>query len=83
MCRPCVRLAFFLTLLSVIPVVRAIDPPNQPSKERPKNEPPKKVDPAKQQPQQSKDADARIERRNSRMKERNREIDRMLNKQKK
>lgn len=80
-----VGFAFFLALLSAIPAVHAVDPPKQASKERPKNEPPRNAELVRpqQSPNQGKDAsDERIERRNSRMKERNQEIDRMVNKQK-
>jgi len=83
--RRCVRFAFFLALLSAIPAVQAIDPPRQPNRERPKSDTPRNAEPVKpqQSPHQAKDAsDERIERRNSRMKERNQEIDRMVNKQK-
>lgn len=51
------------------------------NKQETKDHDKKKVEPAKQAPKDDtpKDGDDRIDRRNSRMKERAREIDRMLN----
>jgi hypothetical protein len=69
-----------MTGLSVIPVVFALDPaPKQDQNKQTTKNDKKQAEPAK------KDApppDDRLDRRNSRMKERNREIDGLLNKKK-
>jgi hypothetical protein len=75
------RFALFVGLSAAIPMVFALDPPQKPdqNKQQTKDDK-KKAEPSK------KDAsagDERLDRRNSRMKERNREIDGLLNKQKK
>ena len=72
------RFALLAGLATTIPVVS-----QQQTKQETKDDR-KKVEPAKAQPAKKDVAeDERIDRRNSRMKERNREIDGMLNKQKK
>lgn len=76
------RFALLIGLSAATPAVFALDPPKQqdqnkqqakPENEKKKAEPTKKEAPA---------ADDRLDRRNARMKERNREIDGLLNKQK-
>jgi hypothetical protein len=76
------RFAFLAGLTAAIPAVVALDPPQAQDKQQTKDDNKKKVEPAKPAPKEGA-ADDRIARRNSRMKERNREIDRMLNKPKK
>jgi hypothetical protein len=64
--------------LSAIPVVLALDPPakQDQNKQTTKNDK-KQAEPAKKE---APNSDERLDRRNSRMKERNREIDGLLNK---
>jgi hypothetical protein len=82
------RLALLAGLAGSIPVVVALDPPPQrqtQKSERPgttkKGEPARQSAPAKDDA--SKESGGRINRRNTRMQERDREIDRMVNKPKK
>ena len=74
------RFALLIGLSAAIPMVFALDPPQKQdqSKQQTKDEK-KKAEPAKKDAPPSDDG---LDRRNSRMKERNREIDGMLNKQK-
>ena len=72
------RFAFLIGLGATISTVVALDPPPQQNKQNKQDEK-KKVEPAKHQPA----PDDRIDRRNVRMKERDREIDRRLNQEKK
>ena len=72
------RFAFLIGLGATIPTVVALDPPPQQNKQN-KQDDKKKVEPVKHQPP----PDDRIDRRNVRMKERDREIDRRLNQEKK
>jgi hypothetical protein len=75
--------ALLVGLSATIPAGFALDPPQRQNKQQgqnkqePRNE--KKAEPAKKE---APGGDERLDRRNSRMKERNREIDGMLNKQK-
>ena len=79
------RFALFVGLSASIPVVFALDPhPKQDqNKQQTKDGNKRKAEPAKQEAPAAAEHDARLDRRNSRMKERNREIDSLLNKQKK
>ena len=75
------RFALLVGLSAMIPVVFGLDPPHKQdqNKQQTKDDNKKKAEPAK------KDApptDERLDRRNSRMKERNQEIDGLLNKKK-
>jgi hypothetical protein len=74
------RFALLVGLSAAIPVVFALDPPQKQdqSKQQTKDDK-KKAEPAKKDAPPS---DERLDRRNSRMKERNREIDGLLNKKK-
>jgi hypothetical protein len=76
------RFALFIGLSAAAPVVFALNPPKQQDQNkqppRAENEK-KKAEPAKKD---SPAAEDRLDRRNARMKERNREIDGLLNKQK-
>ena len=78
------RFALLVGLSAAIPVVAALDPPHKQdqSKQQTRDESSsnkKKAEPAKKE---APGADERLDRRNSRMKERNREIDGLLNKKK-
>jgi hypothetical protein len=75
------RFAFLVSLSATIPVVFAIDTHDKQdqNKQQTKDDK-KKAEPAKKE---APAADERLDRRNSRMKERNREMDGLLNKQKK
>jgi len=75
------RFAFFVGLSGAIPMVFALDPPQKQdqNKQQTTDENKKKVEPAKKE---APAPDDRLDRRNSRMKERNREIDGLLNKKK-
>ena len=75
------RFALFVGLSVTVPTVFALDPPQKQdqNKQQTKDDR-KKAEPAKKD---ASAADERLDRRNSRMKERNREIDGLLNKQKK
>lgn len=75
------RFALLVGLSASLPVMVALNPPRQQdqSKQQTKNDK-KQAEPAKKDAPSS---DERLDRRNSRMKERNREIDGLLNKQKK
>ena len=76
------RFALFVGLSAAIPVVAALDPPHkQDQKKQQTKDDNKKRGRGCQEG--SPAADERLDRRNSRMKERNREIDSLLNKQKK
>jgi hypothetical protein len=79
------RFALLIGLSTAIPVMVALDPPHKQDQNHqdPRNEK-KTVEPAKKD-NASKDnaGDERLDRRNSRMKERNREIDGLLNKKNK
>ena len=71
-------------LAAAIPAVSALDPPQHPQQEK-KKEDKKKAEPVnndKKSSAQDSPSQDHFERRNSRMKERNREIDGILNKQK-
>jgi len=74
------RFALLVGLSAAIPVVFALDPPQKQdqNKQQTKDDK-KKAEPAKKDAPPS---DERLDRRNSRMKERNREIDGLLNKKK-
>ena len=74
------RFALLVVLGAAIPAVAALDPPHKQdqNKQQTKDQK-KKAEPAKK----DVSVDERLDRRNSRMKERNREIDGLLNKQKK
>jgi hypothetical protein len=74
------RFALLIGLSAATPALLALDPPKQhdQSKQQPKAENKKAESAKKEVPP----ADDRIDRRNARMKERNREIDGLLNKQK-
>ena len=79
------RLAGFALLVvglnAATPAVIALDPPHKQdqNKQQSKEDDRKKAEPAKKEAPSS---DERLDRRNSRMKERNREIDGLLNKKK-
>ena len=81
------RFALVVGLSASIPVVFALDPHSPPNKQAQNKQEAKdnrkQVEPAKKDGS-SKDStgDDRLDRRNSRMKERNREIDGLVNKQK-
>lgn len=79
------RFALLTGLAAAIPAVSALDPPQHPQQEK-KKEDKKKAEPAdnnnKKGSAQVSTGQDHFERRNSRMKERNREIDGILNKQK-
>ena len=72
------RFAFLAGLTAAIPALVAFDSAQQPNKQQTRDDK-KKAEPAKKY----NAADDRIDRRNARMKERNQEIDRKLNQQKK
>jgi hypothetical protein len=74
------RFALLVGLSATIPVVAALDAPHQQdqNKQQTKDDK-KKAEPAKKE---APATDERLDRRNSRMKERNREIDGLLNKKK-
>ena len=78
------RFALLAGLSTAIPAVYALDPPHQQdhNKQQPKDENKKKVEPAKKEAPPLNERDGRLDRRDARMKERNREIDGLLNKQK-
>ena len=71
-------------LSAAIPVVFALDPPHKQdqNKQQTKDDNKKKAEPAKKEAPAADAHDERLDRRNARMKERNREIDGLLNKQK-
>jgi hypothetical protein len=75
------RFALLIGLSAAIPMVFALEPPQKQdqNKQQTKDEK-KKAEPAKKEALAS---DERLDRRNSRMKARNREIDDLVNKQKK
>lgn len=74
------RFALCIGLSAAIPMAVALDPPRQQDQNKqPAKEDKKKAEPAKKEAPAS---DERLDRRNSRMKERNREIDGLLNKKK-
>jgi hypothetical protein len=78
------RFALFVGLSATIPVAARLDPPRKQdqNKQQTKDQK-KKVEPAKVEPaKQDSPPGERLDRRNSRMKERNREIDGLLNKPK-
>ena len=74
------RFALLVGLSAAIPMVFALDPPHKQdqNKQQTKDDK-KKAEPAKKE---APPTDERLDRRNSRMKERNREIDGLLNKKK-
>jgi hypothetical protein len=76
------RFALFVGLSAAIPMAFALDPPQKQdqNKQQTRDENKKKVEPAKKEAAPA--PDDRLDRRNSRMKERNREIDGLLNKKK-
>jgi hypothetical protein len=80
------RFAFLAGIAAAIPgITVALDPPARPSQQQnkqPTRDDGKKAEPAKKD-SASKDTVERIDRRNSRMRERDHAIDRMLNQQKK
>ena len=76
------RFAFLVGFGAAIPAVVALNPPESQNKQN-KKDISKKAESSKISPSSKDDADQRIDRRDSRMRERDREIDRMLNKQKK
>jgi hypothetical protein len=76
------RFALLTGLTVVIPAVAGLNPPEAQNKQPTKDDSKKKAEPAKPAPKEGA-ADERIDRRNARMKERDREIDRRLNQQKK
>ncbi len=78
------RFALLIGLSAAIPVISALDKPQKQdqSKKQTKYDK-KKAVPAKKDAPASDARDDRLDRRNSRMQERNREIDGLLNKQKK
>jgi hypothetical protein len=74
------RFALLVGLSAAIPVVFALDPPQkQDQNKQSTRDEKKKAEPAKKEAPPSEE---RLDRRNSRMKERNREIDGLLNKKK-
>jgi hypothetical protein len=82
------RLARFALLVvglnAATPAVFALDPPHKQdqNKQQTKDEDRKKAEPAKKETPSSEERDGRLDRRNSRMKERNQEIDGLLNQKK-
>ena len=78
---PFARFALLIGLSAATPAMFALDPPKQQdqNKQQPKAEKKKAEEPAKKEAPAAED---RLDRRNARMKERNREIDGLLNKQK-
>ena len=75
------RFALLIGLSAAIPMVFALDPPQKQDQNKQQSmDEKKKAEPAKKEAPAS---DERLDRRNSRMKERNREIDDLVNKQKK
>jgi hypothetical protein len=84
------RFALWVSLAGGIPVVVALTPPpqrQQQQKQQEKQDEKRKPEPAKQaappRDEGAKEGDGRLNRRNTRMKERDREIDRMVNTPKK
>jgi hypothetical protein len=75
------RFALLMGLSATIPVVFALDPPHKQdqNKQQTKDDNKKKAEPAKKEALQT---DERLDRRDARMKERNREIDSLVNKKK-
>jgi len=75
------RFALLVGLSATMPVVFALDPPHKQdqSKQHTKDDDKKKAEPAKKEAPKT---DERLDRRDARMKERNREIDSLVNKQK-
>ena len=73
-----VRFALLIGLSAAIPMAVALDPPQSHKKQESKEEK-KKAEPAKK----DNPPEERIDRRNSRMKERAREIDQLLNEKQK
>ena len=76
------RFAFFVGLSAAIPMVAGLNPPHKQDqkKQQTKDDNKKRAEAAKKE---APATDERLDRRNSRMQERNREIDNLLNKQKK
>ncbi len=75
------RFALLVGLSATIPMVVALDAPHKQDQNKQQTKDDKeKAEPAKKE---APAADERLDHRNSRMKERNREIDGLLNKQKK
>jgi hypothetical protein len=78
------RFALLIGLGAAMPVVFALDPPQKQSQNKQETKNEKKAEPAKKDSAAKDGAgEDRLDRRNSRMKERNQEIDGLLNKQKK
>ena len=75
------RFALLIGLSAAIPVVFALDPPHKQdqNKQQTKDDNKKKAEPAKKEAPPS---DERLDRRDARMKERNREMDSLVNKKK-
>ena len=78
------RFALLVGLSASLPILVALDPPQKQNqnKQQAKEETTKKAEAAKKNAPRDNSGDARLDRRNNRMKERNREIDGLLNKQK-
>lgn len=78
------RFALLVGLSAAIPAVFALDPPRHQdqNKQQTKDDNKKKAEPTKKEAPSSAERDGRLDRRNARMKERNRQIDGLLNKQK-
>jgi hypothetical protein len=76
------RFAFVVALAAIPGISIALDPHPTQTKQETKDDTKKKAEAVKKD-SAPKENDERIDRRNSRMKERNQEIDRMLNKPKK
>ena len=77
------RFALWVVLGVSVPVVLAIDPPPQPQRQKQAKPDEKRKAESAKQAANSKEGEDRINRRNTRMQERDREIDRMVNKPKK
>ena len=78
------RFALFVGLSAAIPVVFALDPPHKQdqNKQQTKDDEKKKAEAAKKEAPPTDERDDRLDRRDARMKERNREIDSLVNKKK-
>lgn len=78
------RFALLAALSAGIPAVYALDPPHSQdkNKQQTRDESKKKAEAPKKEAPPSNEHEGRLDRRNSRMKERDREIDGLLNKQK-
>jgi hypothetical protein len=80
------RFALLVALSGALTTVVALDPPQRPDQNKQSTKVEKKkadkVEPAKKEAPAAGAAEERIDRRNARMKERNREIDGLVNKKK-